>query len=411
MTEKFVFSNKARTTAIAISAVGLVLVIIGLFFHSGQNVRFWANFLLGNFYFTAVSVTAVAWIAINYIANAGWHTALKRIPEAMSGYLPIGAAGMLILVIASFFGHHDQGLYAIYEWLHLDADGYLVHHDGARVKDAVLQGKSGFLNLSFFLIRMAIFFVLWIAFRTMLRRFSLKEDVEGGLDNHNKSIRASAVFIAVFALSFSFASWDWLMSIEPHWYSTIYGVNIFAGAFVTTITIIAITVILLQRAGYMPYINDSHIHDLGKFMFGISIFWTYTWVSQFLLIWYANLPEETPYYLRRLQGGWKYVFFLNLTVNFIVPFLALMTRNAKRSRNYLLVVALIMLCGRFLDWYLAIMPGSAANAHQAGFGFYEIGFFLFFGGIFAFVVGTKLAKANLSPVNHPYLEESLHHEI
>mgnify|MGYP001627361501 CR=1 FL=1 len=409
MTEKFVFSNKARTTALAISAIGLILVIIGLFYHSGQNVRFWANFLLSNFYFTAVSVTAVAWIAINYIANAGWSAALKRIPEAISGYLPIGAAAMLIMIVVSFIDHHN-GLYAIYEWLHLDADGYL-HHHGEKVKDTVLEGKRGYLNFTFFLIRMVLFFVLWILFRTLFRRFSLKEDVEGGLRNHNNSIKASAVFIAVFALSFSFAGWDWLMSIEPHWYSTIYSVNIFAGAFVTTITIITITVILLQRAGYMQYINDSHVHDLGKFMFGISIFWTYTWVSQFLLIWYANLPEETPYYLRRLQGDWKYLFFLNLTINFIFPFFALMMRNSKRTRNYLLGVAVVLLCGRFIDWYLAIMPGSAAQAHQAGFGFYEIGFFMLFGGIFAFIVGTKLSKANLAPVNHPYLEESLHHEI
>ncbi|MGZ5280693.1 MAG: quinol:cytochrome C oxidoreductase [Bacteroidia bacterium] len=410
MIEKFVFSNKARNTAIAVSAIGLILVIIGIFYHDGQNVRFWANFLLSNFYFTAVSVTAVAWIAINYIANAGWHTALKRIPEAMSGYLPFGAAGMLILVGASFIGDHHNGLYAIYEWLHLDSEGFL-HHHGEKVKDVVLQGKSGFLNLTFFLVRMTIIFALWITFRTLIRRFSLKEDAEGGLKNHNNSIKTSAVFIAVFALSFCLAGFDWLMSIEPHWYSTIYSVNIFAGAFVTTITIIMIIVVLMKRNGYMSYINDSHLHDLGKFMFGISIFWAYTWVSQFLLIWYANLPEETPYYLRRLQGGWKYVFFLNLFINFVTPLLALMTRNAKRSYTYLMSIGFILLCGRFIDWYLAIMPGSAANAHQAGFGFYEIGFFMFFGGIFAFVVGTKLTKANLVPVNHPYLEESLHHEI
>jgi hypothetical protein len=410
MIEKFEFTSKARTTTLVVSIVGLAMIIIGIFVHGGLNTRFWANFLLSNFYFLAISVTATVWMSITYISNAGWNTAIKRITEAISGYLPIGAIAMGILVLASFINDHS-GLYAIYEWLHLDKDGYLHHEDGRVVYDEVLKGKSGYLSMGFFVLRMAIYLGIWVAFRTMLRNFSLREDANGGLLNYNKSVKASAAFVPIYALSFCLACYDWTMSIEPHWYSTIYAINIFAGALVGSFILTALIAILLKHNGYMEYVNDSHFHDLGKFIFGFSIFWTYTWISQFLLIWYANMPEETIYYLRRLQGGWKYVFFLNLFINFVVPLLALMTRNAKRTTVSLITIGGIMLVGRFIDFYLLIMPGSAALKHQAGLGFYEIGFFLLFGGIFAFTVGMQLAKANLSPVNHPYLEESLHHEI
>jgi hypothetical protein len=199
------------------------------------------------------------------------------------------------------------------------------------------------------------------------------------------------------------------MSTEPKWYSTIYSVNVFASALVGILSLTVLIAVLLKKDNYMPYVNDNHFHDLGKFMFGFSIFWCYTWLAQFLLTWYANIPEESIYYLRRMHGNWDYLFFANFTLNFVVPFLGLMTRNAKRKYNYLVVIAVLLLAGRYLDWYLASMVGAVGA--DAGFGFYEIGFFLMFGGIFAYTVAYHLSKANLVPVNHPYLEESLHHQI
>lgn len=409
MNQTFNFTSKTKTTFMGIAGVGLLLVLVGLFTNY-EHHRFWASYLLGAFFFAAVSVLALAWITIKYAAKASWAVGFKRLSEAFAGYLPVAAISFGVLILCSFIPmggeglSHRGGIYAIYEWLWTDQDHV--------AKDTVLQGKAPYLNVSFFLIRMAVYFILWVVFYRMFRRWSLREDEVGHQDLkiYHKSTYYAAAFLPVFGLTFCMASWDWLMSTEPHWYSTIYGVNIFAGALVTFCTITAIALVLLKRNGYFGWINDSHFHDLGKFMFGFSIFWTYTWTAQFLLIWYANLPEETPYYIARMHGKWEALFFLNLIINFITPFLALMTRAAKRSQGFLVGLGILMIVGRYIDWFLAIMPGGAHG--QATFvGFYEIGFFLLFGGIFGYTVCYNLSKAKLMPQNHPFLEESLHHNI
>jgi hypothetical protein len=412
ITEKFTFTGRARNITLGVSAIGLLLVIIGIFVHQGEWIRFWANFLLSNFFFIAISILALAWIGINHIAHAGWSAGFKRIPEAMSGYLPIAAVSLLIAIVVGLVTE-TQGVKALYEWMHLDANGMLHEDNGSSHFDEVLLGKRPYLNIPFFIIRFIIILSLWNIIRYLFRKYSLREDEEGGIHNFNKSVNLAAAWVPIFALSFCFFCYDWLMSLEPHWYSTMYAVNIFSSSLVGAASTMVVIMVLLKRAGYMSWIGESHFHDLGKFMFGFSIFWTYTWISQFLLIWYANLPEETPYYLSRLHGGWYFIFFANFFINFIFPFLALMMRDQKRIWSYLLIVGGLLLIGRYIDFYLLTMPGTAGRPEiaQAGFGFYEIGFFLLYAGIFAFTVCTQLAKANLAPRNHPYLEESLHHEI
>ena len=402
MIEKFNFTSRAKSILISLIVVGLALVIVGTLTQKGENnSRFWANFLLSNFYFTAISVLSVAWMAIQYQAKASWATGFKRVSEAMSSYLPFGLVAMLVLVLFSFvkIGGHDSGAKALYQWMNADEVK----------KEEVLQGKSAFLNFGFFAIRVLVYYTIWILFARMYRKHSLKEEAEGGLKYYNKSSYMSAAFLPLFGLSFCLAAFDWLMSTEPKWYSTMFGVNVFASSLVGFCSVTVIIITLLKRANYLSIINDNHYHDLGKFMFGFSIFWTYTWFAQFMLIWYANLPEEIVYFTKRMEGNWRYLFFGNLCINFFVPFLGLMTRNAKRMYNYLFVMAILLLVGRYTDWYLAIMRGTAGD--QAGFGPMEIGFFLFFGGVFGYVVGNALTKANLIPVKHPLLEESIQHDI
>ena len=398
MIRRFEFTSRNKSLFIGASIVGIVMIILGLVTGHDQQGRFWANFLLSSFFFTAISVLATAYMSIQYLASAAWSSGIKRIFEALSMYLPVGIIAILVLFLASFAGE-KSGMHAIYEWTHSDVVS----------KDEVLTGKAGYLNMTFWLIRALVCMTIWTLAARAYRKYSLNEDEIGGMINYKKSFSLSAWFLPFFGLSFCVMSWDWLMSVQPHWYSTMFGVNIFAGALVGMLSLTNIIIVLMKKNGYLDWVNENHIHDISKWVFAFSIFWTYTWLSQYLLTWYANLPEETPFYLLRQHGAWKTLFFTNFTLNFICPLIMFMMRDAKRKMNWVLIVCSITLIGKFMDWYIIIMPTTAKE--HAGFGFYEIGFWLFFGGIFAYIVSASLAKANLIPKNHPYLVESLHHDI
>jgi len=405
MVEKFNFSSKAKTLFISIGVIGLLLIIIGAFVDKGQATRFWANYLLCNFYFLAFSMIAVAWIAIKYLAKASWATVLKRIPEAMSGYMIIGIIAMIVFFVVSMFpiGGVKYGMFSIYSWVHLENPDIL--------NNSVLKTQRPLMNFwMFIVVSLFLLGMYWWA-RQRIRRASLAEDTEGGLVNYYKQMRVSEWFMPFFGVTFCVLGFMWLMSLEPKWYSTMFSVNVFIGGFVSTMSTIVLIAVILKKNNYMSYVNGNHFHDLGKMIFGFSIFWVYTWLAQFLLIWYANMSVETIYFLKRMHGAWLVLFWCNLTINFFMPFLALMMRQSKRQYNYLVVIVIMLLCGRYIDWYLIVMPGSAGQAGQAGFGFYEIGFFMFFSSMFCYTVASQLAKANLIPMQHPFVEESVHHSI
>nr|WP_317164581.1 quinol:cytochrome C oxidoreductase [Pontibacter burrus] len=399
-------------------AIGVVLVIAGIIFmatgggadHGAGHgdaaavahepaswfKRLLVNLWLNNVYFTGIALLGVFFVAVQYVAYAGWSVLIKRIPEAMGYFLPIGGALMLVLFLV---GGHD-----IFHWTH----DYLYDINDERY-DPIISGKASYLNFGFFLIRMIIFFVVWILFFNWLRRNSINEDLNGGTSYYHKSIRISAMFLVFFGVSSSMAAWDWVLSIDTHWYSTMFGWYVFASWFVAALAAITLTVIFLKQNGYLKMVNANHLHDLGKFVFAFSIFWTYIWFSQFVLIWYANIPEESLYFLARLDSTYKWVFFVNLLVNFVFPFLVLMTRDAKRQMIMLKIVTIAILLGHWLDFYLMMMPGTMRG--DAGIGFIEIGTTLIFLGVFLLTFTKGLAKASLVPVNHPFLEESIHHHV
>jgi hypothetical protein len=234
------------------------------------------------------------------------------------------------------------------------------------------------------------------------------EDQVGGTDIHFTNYKKAALFLVFFAVFSSTSSWDWIMSIDVHWFSTLFGWYVFAGTWCTTMIVLVTLTIYLKSKGYLPNVNESHIHDLGKWTFATSFLWSYLWFSQFMLIWYANIPEETTYYLTRIEH-FKFLYFGMFFVNFAFPMLLLMSRDAKRHAGILTFVGLVVLFGHWVDVYLMVMAGSMGQ--NASIGFMEIGIMLAILGLFLKVVFTNLSKAPLTVKNHPFLDESIHHEI
>ena len=422
--EHLVVTDGARKTFLAIIVTGVVIVVLGILAsvlgwgaaehteaaghtaaaangaaHEGGPI--WLKRLIislwhSNLFFLGVSTVGTVFMAINYVAYAGWSVMVKRIAEALSAWVIPGGVIMLIVFLV---GRHD-----IFHWTH---EGIM--EKGNANYDAIIAGKSGFLNLPFYVIRMVSYLVIWGAFSWKLRQLSLKEDLLGGTYWFHKSITASALFLVLYAVTSSMSAWDWVMSVDPHWFSTLFGWYVFASWWVSGIAAIALTAIFLKQAGYLRALTSSHLHDLGKLMFGFSIFWTYVWFSQFMLIWYANLPEEAVYFNQRLggfDGRYTGIFYFNIAINFVFPFLGLMTRDAKRQMIVMKIVAIAILIGHWSDFYLMLMPGTLKG--ENGF-LIEIGVAAIFLGAFLILFTRRLASASLVPVNHPFLDESIHH--
>ncbi|OIN58919.1 quinol:cytochrome C oxidoreductase [Arsenicibacter rosenii] len=363
------------------------------------TTRLWANVWVNAVYFTGVSVVGMFFLSYNYLAQAGWSSAFKRIPEAMPAFLPVTG---LIMLAVFFIAGHD-----LFHWTH---EG--LYDPNSPEFDPIINGKKGFLNKPFYLIRMVAYFGLWYGLWRVLRNLSLQEDLYGGTEYYNKSIKFGTIFLVVFGVTSSTSAWDFVMSIDTHWFSTMFGWYTLASWHVTGLAVMTLTVVTLKEQGYLKWVNQSHLHDLGKFMFAFSIFWTYVWFAQFMLIYYANLPEETIYYRERFSGyGEKYLvtFWVNLFLNFAFPFLVLMTRDAKRTTIFLKIAAWGIIVGHYFDFYNNIMPGTVGE--HGGFGPIEFGMILIFACGFIWSLSTQLTKANLVPKNHPMLEEALHHDI
>ncbi len=373
-------------------AVGVVAIVMGFM---TDKTRTWAALLQNNFYFTAMALAGTFFVAFQYVAQAGWAVGIKRVPEAMGGFLKFGMAGMIVIFL---LGHHD-----LYHWTHAE-----LYDKASPEYDHILAGKQGFLNIPFFVIRLVAYAAIWIGFTMMLRKHSLMEDQEGGLEHYKRSVTLSAIFIVLFAVTSSTSAWDFLMSIDAHWFSTLFGWYTFAGLFVSGLAMMAMFILYLRGRGYMNHITENHFHDVGKFMFAFSIFWTYLWFSQFMLIWYANLPEEVVYYQLRWEQ-FRTLWVANLLINFCAPFLILMTRDAKRQTAILWVGGSVIILGHWLDVFMMVTPGIMGKDWHLGF--VELGTMVGYLGLFIWSTLSELSKATLVPKNHPMLQESLHHHI
>jgi hypothetical protein len=356
-------------------------------FHQLSN-KPWAALYVAAFFFFMISLGVLAFYGIQRAAQAGWSPVLYRVMEGITGYLLPG--GIIVIVILALSGMHLNHLFI---WM----DPEVVAHD------KLIAGKTGFLNLPFFLARAVFFLTGWSLYRYFSRKFSLAQDEASDISNHKKNFRISAGFLVFYIVTESIMSWDWVMSIDPHWFSTLFGWYVFASMFVSGITAIALITIYLKSKGYLEFVNDSHIHDLGKFMFGISVFWTYLWFSQFMLIWYSNIPEEVTYFMTRIED-YNLPFFGMVVMNFIFPLLILMNSDYKRINYFIVMAGIVIILGHYMDVFNMIMPSAVGD--QWFIGAAEIGGFLFFLGLFIFVVFKELTKAPLLAKGDPYMGES-----
>ncbi len=401
--EHFEIPEGYKRWSLGLIAVGVLSLIIGFFMYGNGNEaqqnRFWAALLQNSVYFLLVVNAAMFFFCASTLAMGGWQLAFRRVTEAISAcVIPIGGICFLVLMII-VFGHK----HGIYEWLDKDVVN----------KDEVLKGKSGFLNPTFFTFWTVLTIGLWTVLGIKMRSISREIDdtplsVEEGKRYIFKNTVWASLYIVWFALTVaSTVPWLWLMSLNAHWYSTMYSWYTFASTFVAGMALITLFVVYLKNREYLEFTNEEHLHDLGKFQFAFSIFWTYLWFSQFMLIWYANISEETIYFKVRFEGAYSGIFYLNLIINFLAPLLIYMKRSSKRNYATVTFMSVILLFGHWLDFYQMVF-GSVSPDHVP-MNLFDFGIAAGFIGLILWNTGRVLAKYPMIAKNHPFLKESIIH--
>jgi len=374
---------KHRRILLGLGAAGLLTWVVGLFL---APQRAWASLLLGNFYFLSLALCGLVFVALTYIFSAGWAVVFRRVPEAMSAYLPFGALVMLAIFL---FGRAT-----LYPWARPEAVALQPH----------LQHKAAYLNPPFFLLRLAVAFGLWLLFAHLLRHHSQRQDADGDLVHTRKNQAFAALFLLLFTATFILSSIDWLMSLEPEWYSTIFPLYAFAGLFMGGTAAMIVLVIQFQRRGLLSGVTHHHLYELARLLGAASTFWAYVWFSQYMLIYYTNIPEEAVYYVHRVTGARWLLFSLNLVLNWVLPLVILIPASTRRSAQWLLRVCALVLVGRWLDLYLLILP---ALGQPLRFGFPELFIPLGFLPLFVLPLVACFRKAEPVPRQDPYLIESV----
>jgi len=414
--EQFEFAGKAKTWSLAAIAIGVVVIALG--FLTGQVERTFANLLLMAYYTTCVSLAGAFFCAIQYVTQSGWSASILRVPHAFIKIIPIPAIILVIVIIAGLsFTHtivNEEGHEVVAPYLYKIWAQHDITKEGSEAYDHLIAGKAGFLNEPFFLVRVIGFLLAYILLSRLFVKYSANEDELGGMLNYEKSFKLACVFLVIFGFTIPVFAFDVIMSLEAHWFSTMFGWYNFAAMWVTGLATMTLIIIYLRSQGYMQWVTQDHLHNFGQFMFGFSVFWTYLWFAQFLLTWYANIPEETAYFFKRWEPEFKPWFWFSIVINFLTPLLVLMARDSKRSTSILKAACIILIIGHWFDYFQMIMPGTVGPASEwfTAVLWIEVGTFIGFAGLFAFLIFTALSKFKaLAPKNHPFLPESLHHHI
>ncbi len=411
---EYTFSSGAKKFIIALIVAGIAFLGLGLLLDGHHTYidkdlslgqRIWTDLLGNGFFFFGISLGALFFLALQYAAEAAYTIVYKRVLEAVTKWLPIGL-GIIVIVILAGMAHQHH----IYHWMDPKVyqeflpDGKTVNPD----YDHIIAHKSNYFNFGdgdgyVHLIRVVAFGLIFVYFMSKFRKNSLLEDEEGGTRIHFKNITSAAIFLVLFGYGSSILAWDLLMSTDVHWFSTLYGWYVFAGFWLSSIITTIVLIVYLQSTGKMAWVKKGHLHDLSKWMFALSFLWTYLWFAQFMLIWYADIPEEVAPYVARIQD-YKVLFFGMMLINFVLPMVGLMDADAKKKKGLITVIGCIIFITHWIDVQLLIIPSSMKGEGQIGL--VEFGFFFIFLGAFLLVTLKALAGRPLLVKNHPYLEES-----
>jgi hypothetical protein len=339
-----------------------------------------------NFLFlTSIGAGALFLIALEYIAGAVWSVPMRRVNEFLAALIPIAA----LTAVPLFFHLHD-----LFPWVNAET---VVH-------DAMLRVKEPYLNVNFFTIRFVVVFGLWTLFFYLFTRNSLKQDIDKDQKHTRFNIRLAAAFMPIFAIGLTLIAIDWAMSLEPRWYSTIYGVYYFSGIVLAGVASATYIIVKLHEYGYLPQLRRDHFYSLGTLMFVFVNFWAYIAFSQFLLVWYANLPEETSWFIARWKNGWEYVSVLLIVVHFAVPYFMLLSQDSKMDLKRLKFISLWVLFAHLLDLYWLVMPSLSTSPVL---GWMEVSFPILTVGLVMVLFVWKMKRQNLIPIGDPKLDRGL----
>ena len=368
-------------------ALGLLGLVASLALAAGDPGQFYFSWLVAFLFYLTIALGGLFFVLTHYVTKASWSVVVRRMAEALTGSLPLFVPLFLPVLL---------GMPHLYHW----TDAQAVAHD------PLLSAKQGYLNPTFFTVRAAIYFVSWVGLTLWYCRRSAAQDLTGDIPTTLRLIRYSGPALFVFAFTVSFAGIDWVMSLDPHWYSTMFGVYFFSGTLVAIFAALSLLAVGLERAGLLRgTVTVEHLHDLGKLLFAFTVFWAYIGFSQYFLIWYGNIPEETSFFLQRAEGSWRTLTSLLAWGHFAVPFFFLMSRNVKRRHTLLVAGSLWMLAMHYVDVYWLVMPVH----HPHGFApkALDLTTFVGVGGLFVAMVGRALSRHALVPVRDPRLDESL----
>jgi hypothetical protein len=382
--------QKFLNIGFALLGIGLISGIIAYMI---DPLRASYSYLTSFMFLISLGVGSLFLVSLEYLAGAVWSTPFRRISEFFAGTIPY----LIIISIPLLFTLHN-----VFEWT----------HSAAVENDAILKGKEAYLNIPFFLVRNVVIFLIWTLFYFLIIKRSRMQDETGDQSLTRANIKLSTGFIFIFAITITISGVDWMMSLEPHWYSTIFGVYYFSGTVWCALAALTLAVVLLKESGYLvPGLKEDHYYSLGTLMFAFTAFWGYIAFSQYMLIWYADLPEETSWFFHRWEGGWMYASIVLIIVHFIVPFFALLSFPAKTNPKRLKFVAVWILAAHFFDLYWVIMPGM----HQVGRAYYfswmDIVFPIAMVGFVMIIFRMLTNKYNLVPVKDPKLKRGLDYSL